>query len=163
VISLPLCPLSSSLLPLPTNPFCPPPPFAALAKAAGSPISFPSKRQQQPHSGGTLVNSHLPPPPCGTNATPGEPVYETRKSRGRAPRAVGRGRRMRWRTKGTRRDGVGRNAQAAEDRRTETARRFVTVTRALASSGGERVRSGVHAVHDQWSAVRLFARRDFRV
>jgi len=47
------------------------------------------------------------------------------------------------------RGGVGRNAQAAEDRRTETARRFVTVTRALASSGGERVRSGVHAVHDQ--------------
>jgi len=98
-VPLVIIPLAS---PLPT-PSVPPPLFAALAKAAGSPISFPSKRQQQPHSGGTLVNSHLPPPPCGTNATPGEPVYETRKSRGRAPRPAGRGRRMRWRTKGTRR------------------------------------------------------------
>lgn len=46
--------------------------------------------------------------------------------------------------KGRDRRGAGR----AEDRRTETARRFVTVTRALASSGGERARSGVHAISD---------------
>lgn len=45
---------------------------------------------------------------------------------------------MRWRMKETGRARAGRGGRdAAEDRRAETVRRFVTVTRALASSGGE--------------------------
>lgn len=94
---------------------------------------------------GWLVNSHLPPPPCGTNATRGV-VRNVEPRLGNASRCGGRrGRKMRWRMKGygewngrDARTSVGRAAAVEEDRRAETVRRFVTVTRALASSG-ERV------------------------
>lgn len=55
---------------------------------------------------GMFVNSHLPPPPCGTNATPGEP-YETHKSRGRAPTAGEEGEENAMEDE---RDGTGHNA-----------------------------------------------------